>query len=557
MNIPCPHCGKEITLVGSDPDIRRHSLSDALAWVHRAYLGARRHISPQRFALFVVLLVLAATFAAMGLRFVARPGDEGQRHSTDELARPKADADVVKIEQDEAATGAEVPKPSSEPEAKAHLQGKTAPAGEAHAAAEAPTHEEERTRLEQERKARLTNNPALWALWEEPDRNAVRIVATRPMDATVSHKGALIVARYEDMPHWLRQAALAKHKEDGEAKGLIREVDGKIYDLRAAPPGWVTLPTAEVIQIIEDGYLMIDVASLQKNLLPRVFKLKHNGLTRILNTGDRVRLTAMSVGTYTYVNKKNEIRIVPVYDPGMPVGPLRARVVTMSGRPPRASARTRTVSEEPIASASGFFISEEGLFITSAHVVEEATRIQVKTVAGKKHATVLRVDNDKDLALLRVELVKGTVPALNVATNPISLGAQVFTIGYPMVELQGSRPKYTDGNISGLAGLLDDPDQMQISVPVQPGNSGGPLVDMNGDVVGVVASRLNDLKIIAIAGTIPQNVNYAIKGTTLIRFLSENKMLASGVRLGRSSPRTREEAIRLVEEATGLVLVYD
>jgi hypothetical protein len=333
-------------------------------------------------------------------------------------------------------------------------------------------------------------------------------------------------------------------------------VDGKIYDLRASPPGWVTLPAAEVIQIVEDGYLMMDVAFLYDRLRAKAVKLKHNGLARILNTGDRIQITAMSVGTYTYENYNYEIRTVPVYDPGMPVGPLRERVVTMSRKPATTVKRASPSSDEPNASGSGFFLTEDGLFISNAHVVEDSTRVEVKTVAGRKRATVLRIDKDKDLALLRVSLVKGTVPALNVATNPTSLGAQVFTIGYPMVELQGSRPKFTDGRISSVAGIRDDSDQMQISVAVQSGNSGGPLADMNGDIVGVVVARLNDLKIMAITGSIPQNVNYAVKGTTLVRFLNENKTLAPGVKLGSSPQRTQEEAIQLVEKASGLVLVY-
>ena len=84
-----------------------------------------------------------------------------------------------------------------------------------------------------------------------------------------------------------------------------------------------------------------------------------------------------------------------------------------------------------------------------------------------------------------------------------------------------------------------------------------PLADMNGDVVGIVVARLNDLKVMAIAGSIPQNVNYAVKGSTLVRFLNENKDLAPGVHFGSSPHRTQEEAIQLVEKASGLVLVYE
>jgi S1-C subfamily serine protease len=190
-------------------------------------------------------------------------------------------------------------------------------------------------------------------------------------------------------------------------------------------------------------------------------------------------------------------------------------------------------------------------------VVEDSTKIEVKTVAGRKPATVLRIDKDKDLALLQVSVVKGSVPALIVSTNNAPLGAQVFTIGYPLIELQGSQPKFTDGKISSVAGLRDDPDEMQISVAVQPGNSGGPLADINGDIVGVVVARLNDMTTLALAGSIPQNVNYAVKGNTLVRFLRENRALAPGVKFGSSPHRTQEEAIQAVEKASGLVLLFE
>jgi len=80
---------------------------------------------------------------------------------------------------------------------------------------------------------------------------------------------------------------------------------------------------------------------------------------------------------------------------------------------------------------------------------------------------------------------------------------------------------------------------------------------MNGDIVGVVVARLNDLKIMVLSGAIPQNVNYAVKGTTSVRFLNENEDLASGVKFGNSQKRTQEEAIQTVEKASGLVLVYE
>src|SRR5208282_2594685 len=105
----------------------------------------------------------------------------------------------------------------------------------------------------------------------------------------------------------------------------------------------------------------------------------------------------------------------------------------------------------------------------------------------------------------------GSFPALSISrAESADLGQEVFTIGFPNIVMQGIAPKYTDGKISSLAGMMDDPTEYQISVPVQPGNSGGPLCDANGQVVGIVVARLNDLTVLQASGAVPQNVNYAV-----------------------------------------------
>ncbi len=92
-----------------------------------------------------------------------------------------------------------------------------------------------------------------------------------------------------------------------------------------------------------------------------------------------------------------------------------------------------------------------------------------------------------------------------------NLGATIFTIGFPRPSLQGFSPKVTKGVISGLNGIKDDISQYQIDAAVQPGNSGGPLADENGNIVGVIVGKLNDSYLIKNHGSIAQNVNYAIK----------------------------------------------
>ena len=138
-----------------------------------------------------------------------------------------------------------------------------------------------------------------------------------------------------------------------------------------------------------------------------------------------------------------------------------------------------------------------------------ANSIKVVTAQGIVSATVLSVDEANDIAVLKI--AGGPYMPLTVApSRGVRLGQAVATIGFPNVDIQGFDPKVTRGEISSLNGVADDPRDWQISVPVQPGNSGGPLLDENGNLIGVVESKLG-LKAAQATGDIPQNVNYAVK----------------------------------------------
>jgi len=91
------------------------------------------------------------------------------------------------------------------------------------------------------------------------------------------------------------------------------------------------------------------------------------------------------------------------------------------------------------------------------------------------------------------------------------LGDPVFTMSYPTPDLLGTDPKYTNGTISALSGIRGDASFLQMSVPVQPGNSGGPLVNEDGDVIGVVVATAAAPTFIEATDSIPQNVNWAVK----------------------------------------------
>ena len=104
-------------------------------------------------------------------------------------------------------------------------------------------------------------------------------------------------------------------------------------------------------------------------------------------------------------------------------------------------------------------------------------------------------------------------PRLKVieASRGMKLGGTVVTVGFPNIGLQGFAPKFARGEIASLSGAADDARYFQISVPVQPGNSGGALVDEHGNVVGVVSAKLDAATALAASGALPENVNYAVK----------------------------------------------
>jgi serine protease Do len=130
------------------------------------------------------------------------------------------------------------------------------------------------------------------------------------------------------------------------------------------------------------------------------------------------------------------------------------------------------------------------------------------------------MDAINDLALLKADARPDDVGAFRLTPH---LGEPVEAFGYPLADLLSTSGNFSLGNISALSGLRDDSRYLQISVPVQPGNSGGPLLDQHGNVVGIVSSKLNALKIMArTEGDIPQNVNFALKATVAANFLQTN-----------------------------------
>jgi len=171
-----------------------------------------------------------------------------------------------------------------------------------------------------------------------------------------------------------------------------------------------------------------------------------------------------------------------------------------------------------IASGTAFAVAERTV-LTNAHVVQGCTDIRLRTAEGREmRGTVRAADATRDLAAVTADGPVGP-PLPFRGGRPMRRGEGVVTYGFPLAGLLSSGPTLTTGDVSALSGLRDDPRQLQISAPVQPGNSGGPLLDMQGRVAGVVTSKLNAQRVAQVTGDIPQNINFAVKGEEAIAFL--------------------------------------
>jgi len=207
-----------------------------------------------------------------------------------------------------------------------------------------------------------------------------------------------------------------------------------------------------------------------------------------------------------------------------------------------------TRAREGFASGTGFFVSSIGHLITNFHVVEDANEISISWEGKLFPATVVSLDSANDVALLKIE---ANTPAIPVSSSSqLERGEEIMTLGYPLIAIQGQSQKASFGRVNSLSGIQDDIRFIQLDAPIQPGNSGGPLLDKKGNVVGVVTATLNQLVTLQESGSLPQNVNYAVKSDYVLPILP-------GANLSPLHSEAREfpDVVRMSESAVVLVIV--
>ncbi len=204
------------------------------------------------------------------------------------------------------------------------------------------------------------------------------------------------------------------------------------------------------------------------------------------------------------------------HDVGSVLSVFLASAFQVPSQGPRYDPPAKSAPEERSdpSTGSGFSISTSGMIVTNAHVVENCSAIEV---AGHGRASLLSSDEEKDLAIIRVA---GRTPSFaRIEGRDLALGQEVVVVGYPLSPLMGDALTVSPGYVGNLTGLFGDEAGFTVDGNIQPGNSGGPVVDMSGHVVGVARGKLPEALLLEVVGTTGGSLGFAIGAETLLDFL--------------------------------------
>ena len=178
--------------------------------------------------------------------------------------------------------------------------------------------------------------------------------------------------------------------------------------------------------------------------------------------------------------------------------------------------------------ATGFLLNKTGLVVTSYHALASYPSIRVFLPSKESmfDAEVQLKDIDNDIAILALkdfsheEVFSGDIPYAVRSSSTVRLGEDVFTLGFPLGKVLGKSVKFSSGTVSSLSGLLDNPSLFQVSNPIQPGSSGGPLFDRNGNLVGIALASPEAKYFYENVDVIPRDANFAVKSDCLQNLVS-------------------------------------
>jgi S1-C subfamily serine protease len=244
-----------------------------------------------------------------------------------------------------------------------------------------------------------------------------------------------------------------------------------------------------------------------------------------------------------YVDPLNQ-RILEVFSergiPRLPVKQIKNAVSVSQTNKPAGGAVSKYTG-------TGYFINNSGTFVTNAHVVADAKSIEIEFNSVTYTPRFLAIDTANDLAVLDID---ATTPSLALVTS-VNVGDEITVLGFPLIGLQGQEIKATFGNVNALSGIQGDIRLLQMDASVQSGNSGSPILNIYGNVIGTVTSKMSDLAMLRASGELPQNLNYGVKNAYLLPIAAEH--------IENVQPRSQElskaELVKLSQESIFIIYV--
>ncbi len=274
----------------------------------------------------------------------------------------------------------------------------------------------------------------------------------------------------------------------------------------------------KVIQVLDEGLLANELPT-NNPYYSNEFMMIWGKFKNSVADNEAYRRDLYWAGSYTFTTVEGYDRTIRSFatslDKAVAIWEYR---LSPSDKDSEKERSPKLTKESLTASGTGFAVTSIGHVVTNAHVVDGAQKISVRVGEKLVDAKLVAIDHQNDLAVLKLDAA--TLPLKIGAGDPVSLGDEVSVGGFPNPSIQGSSLKLTRGVISGMKGIQDDIRHYQIDAAIQPGNSGGPLLRSSSrSVVGVVNARLNDSAVALATGSLPQNVNYAIKVDYLMPLL--------------------------------------
>ena len=350
---------------------------------------------------------------------------------------------------------------------------------------------------------------------------------------------------------WYRKAANQNYSRAQFNLGLSYAAGKGVQQNYTEAHKWFNLASAQGLEkasksrkLIEQKMTVKQIA--EAKLLAREWKPDKQPLTKVPLSNYAAPNT---IPNAKEINRRTQVRLATLgYDPGQAdgiVGPkTRAAIrafqvreglkVTGTVSPSLSNAleiatvgsvgsasEQKTISLKLIASGSGFFVSAEGHILTNEHVVRGCREVRVPPAVV---VSIIAQEESTDLAVLKNAGTARQIAVKFRGGRGIRSGDNIVVLGYPLRGVLASEVNVTSGEVSALAGPGDDRRFFQITAPVQPGNSGGPVLDKSGNAVGVVMSKLNAIKVARATGDIPQNVNFAVSAGTARTFLDAHNV---------------------------------